>query len=387
MRLLHTADWHVGKAIRGRSRLEESAAALAEVTGIAVDEGVDAVLVAGDVYEQRAAAPEADAIVFETFVRLSEAGIPVVVIPGNHDSALRFEALGKLLAPIGVTVVARVAPPDGGGVLEVPARDGSDAALIACIPFVPERRFGDAAALFDATEAWYRSYAHGMGELLAAMARAFRPDRVNVALGHLFTDGALVGGGERELTIGMAYAVSPGRLPGTAQYVALGHVHRPQAVPAAPAPTRYAGSVLQLDFGERDQTKSVSIVDASPGRPAKVREVELTSGRRLLDLHGTLDEVAARAGDVGDAFLRVFVSTDGPVPGIADRIRDDLPNALDVHLVYERAEADGRAGAPVSSLAPRDQFLAYYRSQHGADPDERLLESFDEVLAAEAGEH
>ena len=386
MRLLHTADWHVGKAIRGRSRLAESAAALAEVTGIAVDEGVDAVLVAGDVYDQRAAAPEADAIVFETFVRLSEARIPVVVIPGNHDSALRFEALGKLLAPIGVTVVARVAPPDDGGVVEVPARDGSDAALIACIPFVPERRFGDAAALFDATEAWYRSYAHGMGELLAAMAGAFRPDRVNVALGHLFTDGALVGGGERELTIGMAYAVNPGRLPGTAQYVALGHVHKPQAIPAAPAPTRYAGSVLQLDFGERDQTKTVSIVDASPGRPAKVREVELTSGRRLLDLHGTLDEVAAHAGDVGDAFLRVFVTTDGPVPGIADRIRDDLPNALDVHLVYERAEAEGRAGAPVSSLAPRDQFLAYYRSQHGADPDERLLESFDEVLAAEAGE-
>ena len=386
MRLLHTADWHVGKAIRGRSRLEESAAALAEVTGIAVDEGVDAVLVAGDVYDQRAAAPEADAIVFETLVRLSEARIPVVVIPGNHDSALRFEALGKLLAPIGVTVVARVAPPDGGGVVEVPARDASDAALIACIPFVPERRFGDAAALFDATEAWYRSYGHGMGELLSAMAGAFRPDRVNVVLGHLFTDGALVGGGERELTIGMAYAVSPGRLPGTAQYVALGHVHKPQAIPAAPSPTRYAGSVLQLDFGERDQTKSVSIVDASPGRPAKVREVELTSGRRLLDLHGTLDEVASRAGEVGDAFLRVFVTTDGPVPGIADRIRDDLPNALDVHLVYERAEAEGRVGAPVSSLAPRDQFLAYYRSQHGADPDERLLESFDEVLAAEAGE-
>lgn len=386
MRLLHTADWHVGKAIRGRSRLDEHAAVLGELTGIAVDEGVDAVLVAGDVYEQRAAAPEADAIVFETLVRLSEAGIRVVVIPGNHDSALRFEALGKLLAPIGVMVVARVAPPDGGGVVELPARDGSEAALIACIPFVPERRFGDAAALFDATEAWYQSYAQGMGELLAAMARAFRPDRVNVALGHLFTDGAFVGGGERELTIGMAYAVSPGRLPGTAQYVALGHVHKPQSVTGAPAPARYAGSLLQLDFGERDQTKSVSIVDASPGRPARVREVELASGRRLLDLHGTLDEVASRAADVGDAFLRVFVTTDGPVPGIADRIRDDLPNALDVHLVYERAEAEGRAGAPVSSLAPRDQFLAYYRSQHGADPDERLLESFDEVLAAEAGE-
>jgi DNA repair protein SbcD/Mre11 len=383
VRLLHTADWHVGKTIRGRSRLGEFAAATDEVVGIAVQEGVDAVLVAGDVYEQRSAAPEADSIVFETLVRLHEAGIPVVVIPGNHDSAVRFEALGKLLGPIGVTVVSKVLPPAGGGVVEIPSRDGSHAALVACVPFVPERRFGDAAALFEATETWFQSYAQGMGELLAAMATAFRPDRVNVLLAHLFTDGALLGGGERELTIGMAYAISPGRLPGTAQYVALGHVHKPQAVRGAPAPARFAGSLLQLDFGEKEQRKSVSIVDASPGAPAKVLEVPLDSGRRLFDLHGTLDEIVARAGEVGDAFVRVFVTTDGPVPGIADRVREDLPNALDVHLVYERAGDDRPDGDPLSSLAPREQFLAYYRTEHGAEPDDRLLEAFDEVLATQ----
>jgi hypothetical protein len=111
--------------------------------------------------------------------------------------------------------------------------------------------------------------------------------------------------------------------------------------------------------------------------------VELSAGRRLVDLHGTLDELLARSADVRDAFLRVFVSTDGPVPGIADRIRAELPNALDVHLVYERPESEGRAVEPVSSLAPHDQFLAYFRAQHGAEPDERLLAAFDEVLGAE----
>jgi exonuclease SbcD len=386
VRFLHTADWHVGKAIRGRSRLDEYSAALDEVLGIAIEEGVDGVLVAGDIYEQRAAAPEADAIVFETLVRLHAARIPAILIPGNHDSALRLEALGKLLAPIDVTVAARVAPPAEGGIVELPARDGGESALIACIPFVPERRFGDASALFDASETWYQSYAHGMGELLGAMTAGFRPDRVNVVLAHLFTDGAVVGGGERELTIGMAYAIPPARLPGTASYVALGHVHKPQAVRAAPSPTRFAGSLLQLDFGERDQAKSVSIIDASPGRPSKVREVELSAGRRLVDLHGTLDELLARSADMRDAFLRVFVSTDGPVPGIADRIRAELPNALDVHLVYERPASEGRAVEPVSSLAPHDQFLAYFRAQHGAEPDQRLLAAFDEVLGAELEE-
>lgn len=383
MRFLHTADWHVGKAIRGRSRAEEFGAALEQVVGIAVDEDVDVVLVAGDVYEHRSAAPEADSIVFEGLLRLHEAGIRVVAIPGNHDSALRLEALGKLLRPIGAEVVPRVLPPDRGGILEVPSRDGSEVAGVACVPFVPERRFGDAAALFQAAESWHLSYAEGMGELLAAMAAGFRPDRVNVVLGHLFSDGALLGGGEREVTIGLQYAISPSRLPGDAAYVALGHVHKPQAVKGAPAPARYAGSLIQLDFGEIDQRKSVVIVDASPGTPANSREIPLTAGRPLLDLRGTLDEVLAKGSDAGDAYLRAFVLVDGPVPGIADQVREALPNMLDVHLDYERRGED-RGRGPVSSLSPRDQFVAYFRSEHGAEPSPELLGSFDEVVALEA---
>jgi DNA repair protein SbcD/Mre11 len=380
MRFLHTADWHVGKAIRGRSRADEFAAALDEVVGIARDEGVDALLLAGDVYEHRAPAPEADSLVFEAFVRIREAGIPVVAIPGNHDSAMRMEALAKLLRPIEVHMVPKVAPPDRGSVVEIGSRDGSESAIVACVPFVPERRFGDAAALFRATEDWYQSYAEGMGRVLEQMATAFRDDRVNVLLAHLFTDGALLGGGEREATIGLEYAVSPARLPAAAQYLALGHIHRPQPVKGSPAAARYAGSLIQLDFGEIDQRKSVAIVDASAGKPARVREVALSAGRRLADLRGTFDELTARAGDMGDAYLRVFVSTDGPVPGMAERVREVLPNALDVHLEYERAERED-AGPPLSSLAPREQFLAYHRAQHGAEPDGGLMAAFDEVLA------
>ena len=380
MRFLHTADWHVGKAIRGRSRADEFAAALDEVVGIARDEGVDALLLAGDVYEHRAPAPDADALVFEAFIRLREAGIPVVAIPGNHDSAVRMEALAKLLRPIEVHMVPKVAPPDRGSAVEIGSRDGSESAIVACVPFVPERRFGDAAALFRAAEDWYQSYAEGMGRVLEQMAAAFRDDRVNVLLAHLFTDGALLGGGEREATIGLEYAVSPARLPAAAQYLALGHVHRPQPVKGSPAAARYAGSLLQLDFGEIDQRKSVAIVDASAGKPARVREVTLSAGRTLADLRGTFDELAARAGDVGDAYLRVFVSTEGPVPGMAERVREVLPNALDVHLVYERTERED-ARPPLSSLAPREQFLVYHRAQHGAEPDDGLMAAFDEVLA------
>jgi DNA repair protein SbcD/Mre11 len=382
MRFLHTGDWHIGRTIRGRSRTEEFEAALSEVVGIARQEGVDAVLLAGDLYDHRSPVPEADALVFGALVSLYQAEIPVIAIPGNHDSAARLEALAKLFKPIGVTMVPRVLPPDAGGLVEVASKSGKEGALIACLPFVPERRFGDAAALFRATEDWYQSYAEGMGRLLAAMTEPFASGKVNILLAHLFTDGAIPGGGEHQITIGIEYAISPSRLPATASYVALGHVHRPQAVRGAPSPTRYAGSLLQLDFGETEQTKSVTVVDAEPDRPAKVREVALSAGRRLIDVEGTLDEVLAKGEQLPDAHLRVFVDTDGPVPGIAERIREALPNAVDVSLRYERAEATDD-GQPLSSLQPRDQFTSYYRREHGVEavPDD-LLRAFDELLEA-----
>lgn len=384
MRFLHTSDWHVGRTIRGRSRADEFASALDQVVGIAVDQGVDAVLLAGDVYEHRAPGPEADELVFDAFLRLHDAGIRVVTIPGNHDSPVRMGAFSRLLRPVGVEVAPRVAPPADGGIVVVPSRDGTEEAEVACVPFVPERRFGDAAALFDASEAWYQSYAQGMGELLAAMASGFSPGRIPIVMGHLFTDGALVtpGGGERELTIGIAYAMAPSRLPGDAAYIALGHVHLPQAVKGSPAPARYAGSLLQLDFGEAGQKKSVAIVDASPGKPAKVTEVPIRAGRALRDVRGTLDEIVALAPSLGDAWLRVFVTTDGPVPGLADRVRDELPNALDVVPVYEREECGGD-DVPIRSLHPRDQFVAYYRAHHQAEPVAALLDAFDEVHGLE----
>jgi len=383
VRLLHTGDWHVGRTIRGRSRAEEFADALREVVGIAREEAVDAVLLAGDVYDHRSPTPEADALVFEALVRLYEASIPVVAIPGNHDAASRLGALARLLRPIGVLVVPKVVPPSDGSLVEVPSRDGSEIAQVACLPFVPERRFGDAAALFRATEAWYQSYAEGMGRLIEAMCEPFRPHRVNVLLAHLFTDGAIPGGGEHQITIGIEYAVSPSRLPANASYVALGHVHRPQAVRGAPSHTRYAGSLLQLDFGEREQTKSVAIVEAHPGVPAKVREVALSAGRRLLDVRGTVDEVLAKGRALPDAHLRVEVLTEGPVPGLNDRVRDELPNAVDVRVSYERVEAEP-AGPPISSLASRDQFISFYRTEHGVDqvPAE-VLDAFDEVAELE----
>ena len=251
--------------------------------------------------------------------------------------------------------------------------------LVSCVPFVPERRFSDAADLFADPSKLFGDYDEKMGQVLAAMAGSFRADRVNVVMAHLFIDGARIGGGERDITVGRAYAVSPARVPADASYVALGHIHRPQQMGGCPSPTYYSGSLLQLDFGEKDQDKVVYVVDAAPGKPAKVRSIPLGVGRKLIDLPElTFDDLPRATADLGDAFLRVNLKTDGPVPGIADRVRELLPNALDVHLAYERSER-ASGGPSLRTLQPRDQFLSYYSSIHGAEPSDELLAAFDHV--------
>ena len=244
IRLLHTSDWHLGRTIRNRPRTEEFAAVLDEVVGIARStSGVDGVLVAGDLYDSRAPAPEADAILVETLVHLHEAGDPASwrsAATTTRPSGSRHSR--RCMRAVGATVVGNVRRPDAGGVVELTSRDGGTSALIACVPFVPERKFATTAALFDAPESWYATYADGMGNLLDAFAAAFRPDRVNVLMAHLYADGSLLGGGEREVTVGLEYAVSPARLPADASYLALGHIHRPQRV----AGTAGAGALLRL---------------------------------------------------------------------------------------------------------------------------------------------
>src|SRR3954470_450788 len=124
MKLLHTADWHVGRTLHRRQRLDECAAVLDEVTEIARDEQVDAVLVCGDVFEHFAPSAEAERIVYSTLLALRATGAEVLVIPCNHDNAKRFRAVESLCQAAGVRVVPEVRRPTEGGVVEFNGRDG-----------------------------------------------------------------------------------------------------------------------------------------------------------------------------------------------------------------------------------------------------------------------
>ena len=138
MKLLHTADWHVGKTIRGQSRLAEHRAVLADIVRIADAESADVVLVAGDLYETAAPNPDAEALVLKTLLDLRETGAQVIVISGNHDNWARFEAVRPLFAALGVVVMGAPRRPTDGGVVEIVGRSG-DSVRVALVPFLSQR--------------------------------------------------------------------------------------------------------------------------------------------------------------------------------------------------------------------------------------------------------
>jgi exonuclease SbcD len=381
--VLHTADWHVGKTLYRRQRLEEVAAVLDEVVVIARDQEVDLTLVCGDIFDQFAPSAEAERIVYKALVELRATGCAVVAIPGNHDNARRFAAIERLSEAAGIQFVPTVRRPAAGGMLEISSRDGSQVAQVAALPWVPEKQLFGATEMLGLEEDPNTAYAQGLAQLLSALCAEFEAGTIHLLAAHLFVAGATVGGGERTFTVGDLFAVTPQALPATPQYIALGHVHKPQAVTAAGAPTRYAGSLLQLDFGEREQEKSVVLVEVEPGLPARVSSIALHGGSALLDLEGTLDEL--RGMDVDpEAWVRVMLQCDGPAPGLADKVREVIPRALDVRLEYEREET-AREPGDTRRLEPRELFAQYYRSRYGSDAGEPVMKLFDELFDEVSG--
>jgi exonuclease SbcD len=375
MKILHTGDWHVGKVLKGLARLDEQRGVLAEIVEVARRERPDLVAVAGDVFESAAPPPEAQALAWRTVLDLRATGADVVVIAGNHDPADAFDALRPVFAGVGITVLGRPRRPDDGGVVEIATRDG-ERGVVGLLPFVSQRGVVKAAELFalDLSDL-ANVYATRLTRLIEALAAHFRADAVNLLVAHGTVRGGKHGGGERDAQTVFDYTFPANAFPPSASYVALGHLHRRQELPA-PCPTWYSGSPFGVDFGEESDTKGVLVVDALVGRPAQVRAVPLASARRLRTVRGTVAALVAEAATYGDDLLRVLV-TEAARAGLVEEVRAALPNALEVRVERSDEPTKAAAGRGVGQRSARDLFAAYCDEQNIAD--ERLVHLFDEL--------
>lgn len=389
MRILHTSDWHVGKKLGRFSRLEETAEIIDEVVAIAEREEADLVLHSGDLFDRPLPPTDALRLALRSLVRLADRGRrPVVVVAGNHDSGDFFEALAPFLANWGIHLIGQIKPPGAGGVVEIDTASG-ERAMVAGLPFLREGRVVD---FMEDAGRWYGQYAERIRRLTEAYAEHLitgAADAVSLLVAHFMVTGARVGGhgvprGERELHMGEAYAAGEGAIPPSLGYVAMGHIHAPQPVPGANVPAEYAGSLLELDFGEAGEQKRVVVVEAEPGRPAAVRSVLLTAGRRLVRVAGTWEEIVARE-DLAEAYLDLTVATEGPEPGLAERAREAFPYLVRVAASYERPDSEV---AVRSHLPWHEVYAEYYQQERGEVASDELLAAFrdveDEVASASA---
>jgi exonuclease SbcD len=390
VKFLQTGDWHVGRTMRGRSRADEHRAVLDEIAVLAADEEVDAVFVTGDLFDTAAPTAESEQIVYSALLALARSGAHVIVVSGNHDNERRLQAVAPLLELGRVTVAASFRRPDDGGVVEVRSRDGREQTDVALLPFLSQRWVVRADELMaTAADQQAQAYGERVRHLIAALTRDLRPDRVSVLVAHLFALGGVLGGGEREAHTIFDYGVSATAFPPSLQYVALGHLHRSQVIPG-PCPIRYAGSPLQLDFGETADVKSVLLIEAYPRRPVEVEERVLRSGRRLRTLDGPLDVVLAQAGSTGDDFLRVRLR-EAPRVGLAEQVREALPDCVDVQILRpETAPVAGRPPSPGpdpldrTTLDPSALFRQYLTETRGTVDDE-LVSLFTELVEEQSG--
>ncbi len=402
MRILHTSDWHLGQEFHGFAREHEHAAFLSWLTSRLEEHAVDALVVAGDIYDSQNPPISAQAQLYRFIgdLRRRLPALDVVLIGGNHDSAGRLEAPGPLLAEFGVRVIGSLPRASDGAIdldrLLVPLTDASGQvrALCAAVPFL---RLPDLPPAPEGEEALVWGVGEIYREAIAAAAARLQPGQALIATGHCY----MIGGelselSERRILGGNQHALPVELFGPDVAYGALGHLHKAQMVGGRPN-VRYCGSPLPLSVAERDYRHQVLLVELD-GADATVTPLEVPRPVPVLRVpsRGVAgpDAVLAalRALDAPadvprpwQPYLDVVVRVDSPAPGLRREVEEALAGK-GVRLARLKVESSGVEAAEAAvlpdleDLHPKQVFAQVWSRAHGGEPGAQYLAAFRELL-------
>jgi exonuclease SbcD len=368
MRLLHTSDWHIGRSLHGADLLREQEEVLSGLADVVGAEAVDVVVVAGDVYDRAVPSADATGVLDRVIGRLLRAGAAVVLTPGNHDSARRLGTFSGLLSAAGLHVRATTAGLDEPVLL----RDEHGEVAVYGLPYLePE------IARHELGVPGARSHEAVLAEAMERVRRDLflRPGARSVVLAHAFVGGGVPSDSERDICVGGVDLVPAAVFDGV-DYVALGHLHRPQTLTER---LRYSGSPLAYSFGEAGQEKQVWLVDLDATGLAGVRALALPTPRPLTVLTGTLDELLADPAHT--AVEEHFVSarlTDEVRPSDPMRqLQTRFPHCVHLEWTGSAGGGDGRSYQERlrgrSDLEVAGEFVIHVRDGVGMSDAEREL--------------
>ena len=405
MKLLHTADWHLGKRLGDYSRLAEQREVLDEICAIAEAEAVDAVLIAGDLFDTFNPPNEALELFYRTVHRLSDnGGRAVIAIAGNHDSPDRVEAPDPLARECGIFFVGRPGSiiPSGctsagvetlhtsPGFAELQLPNCPDPLRLILTPYANETTLKRFLGDEDREQSLREVLRHDWQRLSDQHCDT---RGVNVLMAHLYfrqRNGPAPEEPDDEkpiLHVGGASAVFTEDIPAQMQYAALGHLHRFQTVANQPCPVCYSSSPLAYSFAEAEQQKQVVLVEVSAGSKAQVRPVALRAGRRLCRERFTeVDEAIQWLEANPDTFVELTLVSDSYLESKQKRALYAAHDGI-VSIIPEIATSKGDAADAAGidlSKDLRTLFVDYFRARRGQEPNDELLTLFEEIIGTES---
>ncbi|MNO82633.1 Nuclease SbcCD subunit D [compost metagenome] len=403
MRILHTSDWHLGQHFMGKTRETEHQAFCAWLVAQVREQAVDAVVIAGDVFDTGAPPSYARELYNRFIVDLRGTGAALVVLGGNHDSVAMLEESKALLACLDTRVIAAVAEDPAEQLLVLPQRDGSPGVLLCAIPFIRPRdvlgsQAGQSAqdkqmALQQAIQAHYRQ----LFEQAEAKRAELGVHLPIVATGHLTTVGASASESVREIYVGALEAFPTNAFP-AADYIALGHIHRPQKVGGLEH-IRYCGSPIPLSFDEARQQKEVLLVELDSIGLHKVEALPVPRFQPLHSLRGALADLPAQLAEVAregtperPVWVEVLVSSDNYLNDLQARLAT-LCEGLPVEVLRIRRERGGaqpglarEAQETLDELNPEEVFDKRLASEELDEDLRRSLQGLHREVLAELRE-
>lgn len=398
MRILHTGDWHLGKNLEGISRMDEQEEFLNDFVRIVEENNIDLIMIAGDVYDNSNPPARAEKMFYDTLKKISKKGERLtVVVSGNHDNPDRLVAAGPLAREHGIIMVGTpktIVPcgeygkhrilDSGEGYIEIEINN--EKAVILTVPYPSEKRLNE--VIFDGMddeEEKAKSYSDKIFSLFHSLKNHYKEDTINLVISHLFAMGSEESGSERSIQLGGTYIVDGSCFPKEAQYIALGHVHKPQVVPGTEKRARYCGSPIHYNKKEISFHKKCFIIDAKAKEECKIEEVNLKVYKpieiwKCLSIEDAItkcDENKDR-----DCWVYLEIATDryireDEIKQMKDLKRDILEIMPKVKGIDEEVELN------ISEKSFEEIFVDFYTKERGTQPEDEVVKLLLSIINEE----
>lgn len=401
MRILHTSDWHLGKSLEGVSRMDEQEKFIKDFVDIVEEKNVDMVIISGDIYDNSNPPARAERMFYGALKEICNNGKRLVlVIAGNHDNPERLAAASPLAYDQGVILLGRPKSSSeigkcgehkildsGEGFVEIDVK--GEKAVIITLPYPSEKRLNEILSESIEEEERQKSYSARVGELFSSLSEKYREDTINLAVSHLFILGGEESDSERQIQLGGSLAVGIGAIPEKAQYVALGHLHKPQEIKGK-AKCFYSGSPLQYSKSEVGYTKCCYIVDVKAGEEAIVDKIYLKNYKPIeVWKCESVEEAIKKCEENWEKEIWVYleIKTDKYITQEDIKTMKTLKkDILEIRPIIQSEDEENQEFYNIKEKSMGELFKEFYIKQRMVEPSNEVMEMFLSIAGEEEGE-